>query len=296
MRIMQLRLLSRDIIPHYLKRISKWRSSRLIRVEDTYTTHFCPIPHLKERYGNPEPSATLYCNFILKSLHQFFQLDLLPSDGELQVLDYGCGPVICNVISASKHARSITMAEYTPQGREVVEQWLNGSLTSFDWSPHFDYIVQTLEGKSEEEARERERSLRKKMKGVVSCDLTKDPPIDPQYLGPYDIIVCSLVINTTSSSIEEHQAQMNRLASLIKKGGYLLFVTCLRADGNEGVHQYHYFCGGSDVEYNAIAVSMKCLFSMLEASGLAVVSSSDHLCTGKPDIRSNFIFVAGRKV
>ena len=262
--------------------------------QDTYATHFAPIPYLKRLYGNSE--FTLYCNFILKSLHQFFQLhaDLFPANGELQVLDYGCGPVICNVISASKHAKSITMAEYTPQGRELVEEWLNGSLTSFDWSPHFDYIVQTLEGKSEEEARERERNLRKKMKGVVSCDLTKDPPIDPQHLGPYDILVCSLVINTTSSSIEEYQSQMNRLASLIKKGGYLLLVTCLRTDDGEGIRRYHYFCGGSEEKYYSIAVSMKCLVSMMEASGLAVVSNSDRFYKDPPDL--NFTFAAGRKV
>ena len=42
---------------------------------------------------------------------------------------------------------------------------------AFNWSPHFDYVVKTLEGKGEKEAREREKLLRKKTNGVISCDI-----------------------------------------------------------------------------------------------------------------------------
>ena len=63
------------------------------------------------------------------------------------------------------------MAEYTPQSRILLEQWIKeGVMEKFDWTPHLIHIVQTLEGKTENEAKEREKELRQKLKNVIPCN------------------------------------------------------------------------------------------------------------------------------
>ena len=41
------------------------------------------------------------------------------------MLDYGCGPVIANVISAAGIGSDIILAEYTEKSRQAIQQWLD---------------------------------------------------------------------------------------------------------------------------------------------------------------------------
>ena len=51
------------------------------------------------------------------------------------------------------------------------------------------------------------------MKGIVHCDITQDPPIEPGYEGSYDIVVCSLVMEGASDTDEEYYANIARLGT-----------------------------------------------------------------------------------
>ena len=70
---------------------------------------------------------------------------------------------------------------------------MRGGWFAADWSSYFDYVVQTLEGGTEVEAREREERMRKVQK-IVPCDLTQDNVIEQGYDGPYDVIVTVLCL------------------------------------------------------------------------------------------------------
>ena len=137
----------------------------------------------------------------------------------LKVLDYGCGPVIANVISAATKASEIILAEYTEQNRKTMQQWINGDPTSFDWSTYFKFVVQELEGKSEKEVKERQDLVRKLVKAVVHCDITQEPPIESGYDDAYDVVVCSLVFEGTAQDSEEYAANIARVGKLVKSGG-----------------------------------------------------------------------------
>ena len=86
------------------------------------------------------------------------------SGTSLRVLDYGCGPVVQNSISAAARASEIVFCE---ANRTAVEKWLKKDPAAFDRTPHFNYVVQTLEGKGEEHMTEREEKLRKVARGPV---------------------------------------------------------------------------------------------------------------------------------
>ena len=93
----------------------------------------------------------------------------------------------------------------------------------------FRYVVEDLEGKDDH--RERERHARKLVKAVVHCDITQDPPIEQGYDKPYDIVICSLVLEGASSTKEEYRSNAARLAKLVKPGGVLLYYSIENKNG-----------------------------------------------------------------
>ena len=243
-------------------------------------TSFNPIAYLIDRYSNPESdTATSFGNFLLNCFHKFF-MNYSPSpttQDKVTLLDYGCGPVVCNIISASNHVSEITMAEYTPQSRILLEQWMKeGAMEKFDWTPHFKYIVQTLEGKTENEAKEREKELHQKLKNIISCNIKQDPHITSEYLGPYNILICALVLNITSTSVVDYEAQMKKLSSLVKRGGHFLFAASTLVDDSLDYRYDRYQFPGSDVSFTGITLSMRTLVRIMEKSGLTIISSSNH--------------------
>ena len=71
----------------------------------------------------------------------------------------------------------------------------------------------------------RQEELRRVVKAVIPCDITKDAPIDPAYNGPYDVVLSSLCLDTASTSLEEFAGAVRKLAKYIKPGGKLLLQT-----------------------------------------------------------------------
>ena len=156
----------------------------------------------------------------LKVLHELYS-SYGPSPSGLKVLDYGCGPVVVYQISAALQDSEIVMADYVEKNQREVQLWVDKEPTALDWSPFFKYVVITLEGKSEQEAVAREDELRKRIKAIVSCDITADQPIQPGYEGPYDVVLACLAIGCAYSSVADYETGVAKLAKLVKPGGKL---------------------------------------------------------------------------
>ena len=180
----------------------------------------------------------------------------------LKVLDYGCGPVIMNVISAATKASEIILAEYSEQNCKTLQQWINGDPTSFDWSTHFKFVVQELEGKSEEEVRERQDLVRKLVKAVVHCDITQEPPIESGYDDVYDVVVCCLMLEASSRDNEQYAANIARVGKLVKSGGSLLLY---------GVENTSGFYSVGDYKFSNLHVTAESTMKAVENAGFTVV-------------------------
>ena len=242
-------------------------------------TSFNPMVYLIDPCSNPESdTATSFGNFLLNFFHKFF-VNFSPTSTtqeKVTLLDYGCGPVVCNIISASNYVSEITMAEYTPQSRILLEQWMKeGVMENFNWTPHFKYIVQTLEGKTENEAKEREKELCQKLKNVIPCNIKQDPHIPSEYAGPYNILICALVLNITSTCVVDYEAQM-KLSSLVKRGEHVLFAASTLVDDSLDYCYDCYQFPSSDANFTGITLSMRTLVRIMEESGLKIISSSHH--------------------
>ena len=195
----------------------------------------------------------------LKLLHNLYS-SYGSSPAGLKVLDYGCGPVVAYEISAALQASEIVMAECTEGGRKQVQLWVDKEPAAMDWNPFFKYVVVTLEGKSEQEAVARQDELRRRIKAIVSCDITADPPIQPGYNGPYDVVFSSLTLNIAFSSVEGYESGVAKLANLVKPGGKL----CLFEIESNGIS--HYYTVGS-VKYYALSITREILTTILTKLG-----------------------------
>ena len=105
----------------------------------------------------------------------------------MKILDYGCGPYS---ISAAPKASEIILADYAEPNREYLKRWLTKDPSAQDWSPYFKYVVQTLEGGSEQDAIKREEMLCSKIRAVAECDIEKEAFIEDAYnkSETYDVV------------------------------------------------------------------------------------------------------------
>ena len=120
----------------------------------SYGHSFDTESYLRENFS-PQKIDPTRLDFPLQGLHKLFGTSSYSgvNSGEMNILDYGCGPVPIYTISAATHASEIVFADYTEKNRRELQRWVEGDPQSFDWSHCFDYVVKTLEGGTDDQAR-----------------------------------------------------------------------------------------------------------------------------------------------
>ena len=223
-----------------------------------YNDAFNSRKYLQQYYENSSSKYSERVRHTLKCYHEAFSS--LP--GNLKVLEFGCGPVMMNVISAATKASEIILSDYTEKNCELLQKWLSEDSDAFDWLPHFQFVVQELEGKDEEEVKKRQDLVRKLVKAVVHCDITQEPPIQSDYDQLYDVVICCLVLEGATHSSEEYAAGISRLGKLVKKGGFLFMYGVENAAG-------YYTIG--DLKLPNVCVSAEFVKKAAEDSGFSEV-------------------------
>ncbi|NXN69612.1 NNMT methyltransferase, partial [Himantopus himantopus] len=192
---------------------------------DVYQSSFNPQEYLKEFYtlsdSQGQPNTFLMEN--LKILFKMFSLDGLRGD---TLIDVGCGPTIYQLLSACEHFQEIIALDYTDQNRRELEKWLKNEPGAFDWKPVVEYVCE-LEGDREKWA-EKQEKVRKKLRQVLKCDVTKANPTDPVSLPPADCIVSTLCLEAACKDLDTFRSALKHIGALVKPGGHLVMVTVLR--------------------------------------------------------------------
>ncbi|XP_009862556.1 PREDICTED: nicotinamide N-methyltransferase [Apaloderma vittatum] len=159
---------------------------------DFYQRSFDPQEYLKEFYtlndSQGQPNRFLIQN--LRSLSQMFSLDS------------------------------------TDQTRRELERWLKKEAGAFDWSPVVKYVCE-LEGDREKWA-EKEEKVRKKVKRVLKCDVTKANPVEPLSLPPADCVISTLCLEAACRDVAAFRSALRNISALVKPGGHLVMVTVLQ--------------------------------------------------------------------
>ena len=213
--------------------------------------------YLLKRYADPRLPDQW--QFQLNKLHHLFKT--LPPNDTLKVLDFGSGPVLQHCISAAAYASEIVFSDISAPNRESIQKWLRKAPDAFNWSPKFDYVVKTLEGKGEKEAREREEKMRSIAK-VAFCNVVLESPMERGFEGPYDVILECGCLEAACSCDESYRSSMKVLAGLLKPDG--MFVHC-GINGLSFIEGLVYPVGGE--EYSCIRLSHEYIASILKEDG-----------------------------
>ncbi len=220
--------------------------------------------YLQSRY---EDIRTIKTKGILDELHKVF-LTSHERGKMLKVLDFGCGPVLQHCISVAAFASEIVFSDISPTNRDTVRKWLDGDADAFNWSPHFDYVVKTLEGKGEKEAREREQRVRQISK-VVFCDALSERIVEKGYEGPYDIILQMSCLEGACTTKDSYKSRMKTLTTLLKPGGVMVNQASNGFNDYEGAH---YPVGNK--EHSCIRLTSEYVVSVFKECGFENVTTA----------------------
>ena len=264
---------------------------------NNYKENFDPKLYLSTRYKTPGTPENAHRDTIIKTLHDTVQKIAggLAQKDKVSVLDYSCGPVICNIISAAglPGVSEIVLAEYIEKSQELIQQWLDRDPSAFDWTPYFRHVVKTLEGGTDQEVTEREERVRSLVK-LVYCDITADPLIESGYEGPYDLVICFLILEVSCGTIEEYRERVVRFSSLVKPGGTLLLLTTDRPTAGElGSYQL------GSATFVDVSVSLEVVTEALKnasfnVSSVDIITKRDRAWTGVGN-SLNFALVCAEK-
>jgi len=240
--------------------------------EGKYDKDFNPLLYLNERLGidwitaqrnNGDRDRVL---FPLQCYHEFFATSELAARRNISFLDYGIGPNLSALISAAPHASEMILCDYTDSNLEYLQQWVNKVPTGYDWTPHFEYVVNYLERNEKEDAvKEREELIRNTVKAIVPGDLTKESVIQSGYEGPYDVVHLALTLDVTAKTVDDYKAQIKKVASLVKPGGKIILLEVERRMGLE------YFYEHAGRTWHFLGVTCEFVANTLEEAGFTDV-------------------------
>jgi hypothetical protein len=150
----------------------------------------------------------------------------LLSSLHLRALEIGCGPTVHHALSIAPYIEFLDMADYLPDNLTEIQKWKENKPDAFSWSIYTKMILQKEgETSTSKQVEERENVLRKKIRNLYSCDVTKSPPLSE--VGSYPLVVsfyCAEEVGTTSA---EWEKVMGNISMMVSPGGYL-FLSALR--------------------------------------------------------------------
>jgi hypothetical protein len=198
----------------------------------------------------------------LNKFHEFYSKLQSNRDlhRQLQILEFGGGPTIYSLISASPYAEGIVFTDYVGRNRAVVESWKNKEVHAPNYRPLIEYVVTTIEGQGMEEVEQRRQLLRDKIVAIVPCDVRGDPPIGvPAGPEKYDVLSTHYCLVTACESVEMYRDSLRKLASFVRPGGYIL--------ASEIVGGTFYMVG--DVKFSNITLSRDVIRQALVDAGFS---------------------------
>jgi hypothetical protein len=190
---------------------------------------------------------------ILHFLHEVF----VQQAQDCKVLEFGGGPTIIGIMSAARIASEIHFAEYIPANRMIVQRWVDGDSSDFDWSPYFHAVLE-LEGQilpTEQQHAELVQQVRDKVTKVIHGDIYQRPPVATDM--QYDVVMSHYCLDSVAGNYEEWLGFIKNLSSLLRSGGTIVLSTLQEVD----------LCHYRDIVFHNIYLDKEKLAQSLIATG-----------------------------
>lgn len=185
---------------------------------------FNAINYLDEYYQEVDSENLQLLNF-------FSELSkTIDSNEPLKLLDFGCGPVIYQLISLAPLCSEIHMGDYVQDNLQQLRLWIEEQPHAFNWDAFFEQAL-TLEkiSVSEDTLQQRKQLLRNKVTRLLSVDARHPKPLKEHDGEQYNIVLSAFCLEAISTDIEEWKIYLINLSKSLKSGGTFILLSLINS-------------------------------------------------------------------
>ncbi len=179
-----------------------------------YST-FDPVLYLAEYYRHLGTE-----NRFLLDFHHDVYSGMEPGG---RMLEFGGGPTIYQLLSASKVMEEIVFAEFLESNRRELLKWIFSSAEAADWTRYLDYVL-SLEGLEPCPASRSALTARlsTKITEVIECDANLPNILASRAFIPFDVVASSFCLECITGDEERFIGYVAKLSACIRPGGTLV--------------------------------------------------------------------------
>lgn len=181
-----------------------------------------------------------------------------------RLLEFGGGPTIYQLISASHYPVTIDFSDYLGENLAEVQAWLDDAPGQFGWDAFVRYALaceQRPAGKAAIERRK--RLIRSRVSQLLRCDAKSATPLGSPPPAPYDIVSINFVLESITQDRAEWQTLLDNVAPLIRPCGYVLMSAIL------GATRYRV----GQLYFPAVPITLDDIYQRLAQSGFTTLST-----------------------
>lgn len=156
---------------------------------------------------------------ILNFLHRVYA-KIFKSLNRAEVLEFGGGPTIYQLISLAQYSVTIHFTDFLPSNLHQIRLWLENHPQKFDWTGFFKYALPLEKHHSSVDSRQNQ--LRHKIAALFHCNAKTRYPLGKSRHRQYDIVSTHFVTESITFYRSSWRNSFSRIVSLVKPGGYLV--------------------------------------------------------------------------
>jgi hypothetical protein len=186
---------------------------------------FHPKVYLREYYSQLGDENRALLHFLTEAYaHIFTEIDTA------NILEFGGGPTIYQLISAAKYPASIDFSDYLGENLNEVRTWLGDRPEKFPWDEFVRYVLKH-EGECSDRCaiEQRMQLIRNKVQRLIYCDAKKTDPLGDWCRSPYDIVSVNFVLESITTEMTEWDLLVDNVVPLVRPQGYLLMCAIVGA-------------------------------------------------------------------
>lgn len=178
--------------------------------------------YLREYYGDIGAENLALLRFLVNGLRSVSPDSLM--------LDFGSGPTIYSLITASVRVKEIHVCDYVESNLDEVRKWLRRDPTAFNWREFIETTLE-LEGKdnSPRSVFLREQETRNRVTRLVRGDASLPSPLG-KMTSQYDLLVSNFCAESATSDWSQWRVFIHNITSLLKPGGTFMLAALKGAD------------------------------------------------------------------